>query len=697
MLREVPPRKLELAERDIEQYLAVQRVARAVEHDDVLEYWKSAPYLLNFMEEYELKRKLDHNLEGKQSESFQVAMQQASQGLLNRQEIVKYQAIDPANARLRGLIHDTVDRGAWKLLWLPPSLPYYTPKAPFADPELQSFTKRLVFSCWRVVPKAIAALVSYEAERRMMRSYPKKIRNTVGARKKRRPLLRFAVSKGRLTGMPALMLVYPSKFLANEFDPLRLCARQIANGVLPSTDDLLTKAEERIGALLQPWTSQANTGGAADDSWYWAAPLLLDLEHDRSATTAWLQTADLDKQWSLHESGSEDKARRGWKRHVAEFRKLVTTKNFVGSLGAPPADLVPVIARLAIAGPGVCALRTLLRITNQRFGAHDTDLRTPAGTLAHAVLHLFNLPEVTSFVRDRKDKVRYWERVLRYSLAGNLQAMLDEYGHQLAELENATTQPVLTMAEAISTKIQAALTLRASTAQADIVNVKSDGVSLGKPLRMRTRFAMRFGDQVPDQGTEPTRADHVRMAFNSPFWPFVLATTSVGQEGLDFHPYCHAVVHWNLPSNPVDLEQREGRIHRYKGHALRKNIAGSFAAAIDNGHPDPWSAVFDAARNCENTDRSGLYPFWVCDQGDHKIERHVPALPHSRDVAHHANLRRSLVLYRMVFGQNRQEDLVAYLASRLSEAEIDNVVSQCRIDLSPASDLGTPGADRQSV
>ena len=53
----------------------------------------------------------------------------------------------------------------------------------------------------------------------------------------------------------------------------------------------------------------------------------------------------------------------------------------------------------------------------------------------------------------------------------------------------------------------------------------------------------------------------------------MLASTSVGQEGLDFHTYCHAIVHWNLPSNPVDLEQREGRIHRYKGHAVRRNVA----------------------------------------------------------------------------------------------------------------------------
>ncbi len=51
-----------------------------------------------------------------------------------------------------------------------------------------------------------------------------------------------------------------------------------------------------------------------------------------------------------------------------------------------------------------------------------------------------------------------------------------------------------------------------------------------------------------------------------------LATTSVGQEGLDFHLYSHAILHWNLPSNPVDLEQREGRVHRFKGHAVRKNL-----------------------------------------------------------------------------------------------------------------------------
>ncbi|OYD87210.1 hypothetical protein CDG77_30600 [Nostoc sp. 'Peltigera membranacea cyanobiont' 213] len=54
-----------------------------------------------------------------------------------------------------------------------------------------------------------------------------------------------------------------------------------------------------------------------------------------------------------------------------------------------------------------------------------------------------------------------------------------------------------------------------------------------------------------------------KIFFKSQFRSFVLATTSVEQEGLDFHLYYHAIVHWNLPSNPVDLEQREGRVHGY--------------------------------------------------------------------------------------------------------------------------------------
>jgi hypothetical protein len=331
---------------------------------------------------------------------------------------------------------------------------------------------------------------------------------------------------------------------------------------------------------------------------------------------------------------------------------------------------------------GVVALRALGRVAP---GAAQGDygLRQAAAPLAHAFLHLFNLPEVMALLRDRKKEEPYWRSVLGYCAAGNLQAVMDEYAHVLVESLGLLDRGHDEIAAEVSAEIQRGLTLRTSTARADLFSAGRRRVRLEEPLRLRTRFAMRFGDQDAEESAEPTRADQVRAAFNSPFWPFVLATTSVGQEGLDFHTYCHAMVHWNLPSNPVDLEQREGRVHRYKGHALRKNIAAAFAAAARGGGTDPWAALFESARRERPPDQNDLFPFWVAPSGPAKIERHVLAYPHSRDLLRHEGLRRALVLYRMVFGQNRQEDLVGYLAARLPEDVVRGLLDLCRIDLSP--------------
>ncbi len=81
--------------------------------------------------------------------------------------------------------------------------------------------------------------------------------------------------------------------------------------------------------------------------------------------------------------------------------------------------------------------------------------------------------------------------------------------------------------------------------------------------------------------------------------------------------------------------------------------------------------------------QNDLYPFWISPDGDAKIERYVPRLPHSREVLQQMHLQRSLVLYRMVFGQHRQEDLITYLRQRFSDEQIAELVDVCRIDLSP--------------
>ncbi len=186
------------------------------------------------------------------------------------------------------------------------------------------------------------------------------------------------------------------------------------------------------------------------------------------------------------------------------------------------------------------------------------------------------------------------------------------------------------------------------------------------------------------------RAHSVRSAFNSPFRPFILASTSVGQEGLDFHGYCHRVWHWNLPSNPVDMEQREGRVHRYKGHAIRKNIARKYGlrglqAGWCDGK-DPWQVLFEAVRRDRGSNMTDLYPFWIFDDEDlidaAKIERCVVLPPFSSEVARFDYLKRSLAVYRLAFGQPRQEDLVAFLANRGNGDDAFGA-SDGQLDLSP--------------
>ena len=60
----------------------------------------------------------------------------------------------------------------------------------------------------------LTCLLSYEAERRMIRMLETSAINTPDARRARRPLLTFTLSQGRLTGMPVLGMLYPSPALA---------------------------------------------------------------------------------------------------------------------------------------------------------------------------------------------------------------------------------------------------------------------------------------------------------------------------------------------------------------------------------------------------------------------------------------------------------------------------------------------------
>lgn len=67
-----------------------------------------------------------------------------------------------------------------------------------------------------------------------------------------------------------------------------------------------------------------------------------------------------------------------------------------------------------------------------------------------------------------------------------------------------------------------------------------------------------------------TVTPEIRGKFNSPFLPFVLMTTSIGAEGLDFHLYCNRLAHYTAPNSVVEMEQKNGRIDRRNSLAVRR-------------------------------------------------------------------------------------------------------------------------------
>ena len=213
---------------------------------------------------------------------------------------------------------------------------------------------------------------------------------------------------------------------------------------------------------------------------------------------------------------------------------------------------------------------------------------------------------------------------------------------------------------------------------------------------MRCHFAANFGDEKMNTESGSNRSVNVRTVFNSPFRPFVLASTSIGQEGLDFHFYCRKVFHWNLPHNAIDIEQREGRINRFKGYVIRKKIAELITDEELQKHKNGgsiWSAFFKCAEEINTDDVSGIKPYWYLDNnklGEEStmIERFVPIHKYSKDQNKYDQLKATLGLYRLTFGQPRQEELVeAFKESQLTIEEIETLRKTLLINLSPFKNI----------
>jgi len=687
MLTETCQAQNQVSSRDLISFVNLDRISRELKVDDQVEYWKSSSYQLNLMEGYKLKRKFNSVVQDKPELLFeQLVKSQTTQ--LDWKDFQEYQQIDPGNARMRSLLEDTVETGNWKFLWLPPSLPYYKSNKTFFESNDSGDTKTLIFSAWRIVPKVISILVSYEVERRMIGDNKSEIQYSDLTTNKTQ-LLRFAQSQGRLTGMYVFTMTYPCLTLAFEIDPLDVALTFSEN--LTPLFYIKMKIQLTVKKLLNEALENykwETTSQVVDERWYWAALLILDSYHHPKIISDWLNTENKEISWSnMLKVDEDDEKESRFSDHVIELRKFFEDPNSL-QLGKQPEDLVDVLTAITIGSPTVTVLRSLLRVTDTKI--ETTSLVAAAAHVGFGFRTLFNQPDAITMVQSLYPDGSYWQKVINYCVDGNLQAVLDEYSHILLESlglkgHNDLDEVVIK----IGKTIRQALSIRAPSLFFDEIILDGTTKTINLEKRgVRCRYALRFGDEKGDSFLGGSRDTDVRIAFNSPFRPFVLATTSVGQEGLDFHQYCHRVVHWNLPSNPVDLEQREGRVHRYKGHVIRRNLASNYQLAAvlkttNNKMIDPWDQFFNLAISQRSPNANDLVPFWVFDQGKYSIERLVPMLPLSSEIGRLKKLKKSLVIYRSVIGQPRQEELLQFLEEQLSADEIKDFLSETIIDLSP--------------
>ena len=654
---EEPSLAVTMQPEDVEQYLAADALFRAVGDRDPMPFWKSAPYLAHFMHGYRFNDRLTDALDVSPGKVDEV-LQNHQPAFIASDQLATWQELPLANAKLRQLAHELLDGGLWKLLWIPPTVPYWSLEGPF---ENQQATKTLIFSAWNVVPDVLSAVLSYEAERRMVDD----VWGHYDQYSRQATLLQLSKeTDGTLNRHRLLLLLLPCLPLADGAHPLHA----------PPSQDRREWVRSRVGTLLSDLSLPNPIDGEVDDRWEWAWPVLLDPEL-KNFIRSWVGDEQLPKP-------SEDLFA-GYAKELIDITPQ--------SMGRRPESLEELIVDAALGAPGVLAARTLASTK-----LSENDRRWYSVYIADAFWKLFNRPPVTKLLpqlaqqfspeASRQD-LFYWRLVMRYCRDGNLQAVLDESWHLIWEQHgwsadkdygDAIDDAVVQLADSIQPP--------RSSVQARFFNRKG-GSTAFEEMRLRTALALRFGDIRTEERL--ISQDGVRNAFNSPFRPFVLASTSVGQEGLDFHPWCRRIVHWDLPGNPVDLEQREGRVHRYKGLAVRQNVALAHGQhALDQWEigKDLWELIFSLAFDKARSDgKSDLEPHWMAP-GPVQVQRHVPLLPFSAEVEAFRRLKRQLAAYRVVFGQPRQEELVTLL----DHAQLDSEkLMSWAIDLQPdAHELG---------
>jgi len=674
---------------ELRQFL-MRDAKRANEYGrSLLDFWKSGPSLLSFMDgHYALIKQLRANDERIPAHLLpsKLKPRQSSQSNLKFRQLLEL-----AFGEGDGGNNGAPAADDWPFLWIKPTFTYYRDTF-FGDRVPR---KLLVFSHWNFVPKTIAYLTSWEVERKL-RFKKDDFKSS--------PL---TFNKSR---MSIFNVAFPSLALSKAIDPLR-CSAYAATE--PDRREVESIARKQLLELIERAGIRYRKRGKSSATWEIVATI-------EAAYCGRINTQCAD---AIHEiirnelcPSSEDRSHNDWfavyQRRYGDWYRNALSDGPASNITVNEKSLRRLLD-IALYSPTNAVLRGLLRLGDQILTQHpgtrraetEVDLFSYAASVGiEQVRNYFNRPLVQAIVSKYGKGRRYVDKVLDYCAKGHLQAVIDEFIY--LQMANVNGDAKKTKAARLVEQIGGVFSMHSGSPK---INVSDDRGRLNTDSRITgsAHFALAFGDDthVESDGKADykSRKSDVRNAFNSPFWPFVLATTSVGQEGLDFHLYCKDIVHWNLPSNPVDLEQREGRLNRYNCLAIRDMIATDFqlrelpgfkalrSSRETNGLP--WQWVFEEIESKPFTRqrfKQGLYPHWIYEPRNGEIEilrRHLLFYSNSRDVDKYKRLKQDLAIYRLVFGQPRQEDVVRRIRENLGddihEETLNRVLPTYMINLSP--------------
>jgi hypothetical protein len=507
---------------------------------------------------------------------------------------------DAAHPLLRTLLADdgpqkaTVNYEHLSLPWLPPTQRWWKLGGHWRgmDEPGRAGVKGLLFSRYRGTPAAVSTWISSEVDRRSTRH---KSKGKFVSQTYLRP-------SGK-SPWPLIALFMPWPTLSTAFEPVR-------------GKHLTILAVQKAARLsLREWLNESG---------------IVLFNGKRSSRKPWQLAFDIETRLGNASPLNAALKELGGQKNLTPRRRDAVPTDVTGE----EADL---LADWLLEAPGAIIARTLRR--------HDQGVATDIKMLRSATR--FSWRQLRPYLGQRyfasavlgrkraASKDRYPAALRRALLEGGFEATLDEHMAVMMLIGNDKPIDVL----------RASLLGRSGFVRRRPARGRARRV----PVHVAVPYlgAERHSGR-PGRSSETLRSDLLRRGFNSPFWPYVLSTTSIGQEGLDFHVWCDRVIHWDLPRDPVDFEQREGRISRYAGLGVRRSLAQAHGA----GHLTPWqspfTAIFKAAQEMKG-EGLGIQRWW--SPPGHKPVSVTFSVSFSCGDQRLQRLKSDLVRYRLALGQ----------------------------------------------